>query len=353
VIPVIPYIFTGLAPRLSSEVNSNFQYIVNFLNQGASGTVDGGVQHDNFALNASALNFAVSGVNALTCTFSSNRSTIPVVNVLSTVNTNDAPFYVAAAGSGTVFDLIPSSQAVGLEAKTSGTGAALEIAVNTAALGIQRQLAAPVVPLTVTGTNGGAFYGAFATLPAGQPGAVTYDTATNRLKAYGSAWANVQTNWVAGEISESAGAVAVTGTVNSSKLGPVGVYQATGTIADNSGTGFPGTASHSVTFTKVAAHTTLLCSVVGIDAVAGGRNTGGNRTDHIVFGIYVNNTLKRSIPFMVDGPSGQDTRVALAFVEPLDGIAAGSVTVDLRIRKGSSGSGAAYWTNGVLQVQEL
>jgi hypothetical protein len=354
--PVLPYTFAGSAPRLSSDVNSNFQYIVNFLNQGASGTVDGGVQHDNFALNTSALNFAVSGVNALTCTFSSNRSTIPVVNILSTADINDAPFYVSAAGSGTVFDLIPSSQAVGLEAKTSGTGAALEITVNTAAIGIQRQLAAPVVPLTVTGTNGGAFYGAFASLPAGQPGAVTYDTTSNKLKWYdsqASQWKTPQPNWVEGEISETGGTLAVTGTITSTKLGPPNIYFGSGDIPDNSSTSFPASPTHSVTFTKTAAHTTLLCTLTGIDAIGGGRNTGATRTDYLDIGIFVNGTLMRSVPLMTRGVVGSDSRVFLAFYAPIGGVAAGAVTVDMRIRKGNANSGTAYLTGAVLQVIEL
>jgi hypothetical protein len=355
-LPVLPYVFAGSAPRLSSEVNNNFQYIVNFLNQGASGTVDGGVQHDNFALNASALNFAVSGVNALTCTFSANRNTVPVVNILSTVNINDAPFYVSAAGSGTIFDLIPSSQAVGLEAKTSGTGAALEIAVDTAAIGIQRQLAAPVVPLTVTGTNAGAFYGAFATLPSGTQGAVTYDTTSNKLKWYdaqAAQWKNAQSGWIEGEITETGGALAVTGTVTPTKLGPPNIYFGSGDIPDNSSTSFPASPTHSVTFTKAVAHTTLLCTLTGTGVFGGGRNTGATRTDYLDIGIFVNGTLTQSIPLMTRGVAGADSMVFLAFYAPIGSVAAGTVTVDMRIRKGNSNSGTAYLSGAVLQVVEL
>jgi hypothetical protein len=355
-LPVLPYTFVGSSPRLSSEVNSNFQYIVNFLNQGASGTVDGGVQHDNFALNSSVLNFAVSGVNALTCTFSANRSTVPVVSILSTADTNDAPFYVSAApGTGSVLNLAPSNQAVGLEAKTSGIGAALEIVVSTSGTGIRRSLASSVVPLTVTGINSGAFYGAFATLPTGQSGAVTYDTTDNRLKWYDNGvfgWRNVQAGWGINEITEIGGALAVTGTVSSTKLGPPNIYFGSGTIANNSSTDFPANASHSVTFTKTAAHTTLLCTLSGTN-VAGGGLAGGSQTNYLVLGIFVNGVLRRTIPLMHPSIGGDDSAAFLAFYAPIDGVSAGTVTVDLRIRKGTTGSATVYLTGATLQVIEL
>jgi hypothetical protein len=213
-----------------------------------------------------------------------------------------------------------------------------------------------VVPLTVTGTNGGAFYGAFATLPAGQPGAVTYDTTSNKLKWYdaqAAQWKNAQSGWIEGEITETGGALAVTGTVTSTKLGPPNIYFGSGDIPDNSSTSFPASPTHSVTFTKTATHTTLLCTITGSDAFGGGRNTGSTRTDYLDIGIFVDGTLKRSIPLMTRGVAGNDSLVFLAFYAPIDGIAAGTVTVDMRIRKGNSGSGTVYLTGAVLQVIEL
>jgi hypothetical protein len=212
------------------------------------------------------------------------------------------------------------------------------------------------VPLTVTGTNGGAFYGAFASLPAGQPGAVTYDTTSNKLKWYdaqAAQWKNAQSGWIEGEITETGGALAVTGIVTSTKLGPPNIYFGSGNIPDNSSTSFPASPTHSVTFTKTASHTVLLCTLAGTDAYGGGRNTGAVRTDYIDIGIFVNGTLMRSIPLMTRGVAGKDSTVFLAFYAPISAVAAGTVTVDLRIRKGNSNSGTVYLAGAVLQVIEL
>jgi hypothetical protein len=213
-----------------------------------------------------------------------------------------------------------------------------------------------VVPLTVTGTNGGAFYGAFASLPAGQPGAVTYDTTSNRLKWYdaqATQWKNAQSGWGINEITEIGGALAVTGTVSSTKLGPPNIYFGSGDIPDNSSTSFPASPTHSVTFTKEVAHTTLLCTITGTNVIGGGRQNGNTQNNSLTLGIFVNGTLRRLIPFVLPTIGGSDSPAFLAFYAPINNVPVGLVTVDLRIRKGSASSAPAFLTGAVLQVIEI
>lgn len=357
--PSLPYAVVAGATRSSAETNANFAAMVTYLNQGQGGTIDAGIQADSFGLNTSPLTFSLTNTKALDITFSSLRDNRQLIGITSSVATSGVLVSFALTGTGVAgVRLNASSGALGLNVTHAGTGAALALTVPAAASAVVRTGTSTTAPLVVTSTGNGAVYGAFATgaLPAVSNGALGYDT-TLKLPVFrkAGAWQNAALDWFTdSSISASTGSLVAypsNAQFSVAKWAAKTVHAATGTVSDNSGTSFPGSSTQTCTFTKAIANSTLLVMLSGTH---GSRDSGGTTPGEIVVGIYneTTNTLLGSVSDRYDMTSGLDGRGRAGGVVPISGVAAGAVTLGLRIRRGSTGSSAVYW-NGTFRVVEM